>query len=95
MRLTTTTMTTTGLNQPINQASQSTNQPINQPTNQPNQTSQPISQWFLQKMRREQRAHVVRPLFRAGGRGVRYPPPRTPTSNGTNKPKVPLVDFWA
>lgn len=28
-------------------------------------------------------------------RGVRYPPPRTPTSNGTNKPKVPLVDFWA
>ena len=23
------------------------------------------------------------------------PPPRTPTSNGTNKPKVPLVDFWA
>lgn len=24
-----------------------------------------------------------------------YPPPRTPTSNGTNKPKVPLVDFWA
>lgn len=48
----------------------------------------------LSRMRREHML-VVRPLFRAGGRGVRYPPPRTPTSNGTNKPKVPLVDFWA
>jgi len=79
-------LTTTG--QSINQ---STKQPINQPANQPiSQTTNDFS-----KNEAWTRAHVVRPLFRAGRRGVRYPPPRTPTSNGTNKPKVPLVDFWA
>lgn len=63
-------------------------------TNDDNGSTRPNgsnNQRFPARMRRKR----VLAVPRMRERGVRYPPPRTPTSNGTNKPKVPLVDFWA